>query len=120
MMVRMRKIGLAGLVLAVAALAQAPRRGVTAEDYLAFEQAGDPQISPDGQSVAYTVTTIDQKANRRFSRIWMISDWRSPEPRAFTGEMASSASPRWSPDGTRLAFLSARDGGKVQIWVMPR
>ena len=123
-MVPMRKIGLAGLVLALAAAAQTPRRGVTAEDYLAFEQAGDPQISPDGKSVAYTVTTIDQKANRRFTRIWMIPEAGSPEPRPFTGEGASSSSPRWSPDGKALAFLSAGSagspGGKTQIWVMAR
>ena len=51
-MVPMRKIGLAGVLLALAAAAQMPRRGVTAEDYLAFEQAGEPQISPDGKAVA--------------------------------------------------------------------
>jgi dipeptidyl aminopeptidase/acylaminoacyl peptidase len=70
--------------------------------------------------VAYTVTTINQKANRRFSRIWTIAEAGAPEPRPFTGEAASSTSPRWSPDGEWLAFLSARDGGKTQIWVMPR
>ena len=118
-MVPMRKIGLAGVLLALAAAAQMPRRGVTAEDYLAFEQAGEPQISPDGKAVAYTVTTIDRKTNRRFTRIWMIANTGAAEPRPFTGETASSHSPRWSPDGTRLAFLAARDGGKTQIWVMP-
>jgi dipeptidyl aminopeptidase/acylaminoacyl peptidase len=120
MMVRMRKIGLAGVLLAVVALAQTPRRGVTAEDYLAFEQAGDPQISPDGKSVAYTVTTIDQKTSRRVTRIWAIADWGAPGSKPFTGDGVSSSSPRWSPDGTRLAFLSARDGGRTQIWVMAR
>jgi dipeptidyl aminopeptidase/acylaminoacyl peptidase len=116
----MRKFGLAGVLLALAASAQTPRRGVTAEDYLAFEQAGDPQISPDGRSVAYTVTTINQKTNRRATRIWMIAEIGAPDPRPFTEETASSSSPRWSPDGKSLAFLSARNGGKTQIWVMAR
>jgi dipeptidyl aminopeptidase/acylaminoacyl peptidase len=112
----MHKIGIAGVLLAAAAFGQAPRRGITAEDYLAFEQAGDPQIAPDGRTVAYTVTTIDRKANRRMSRIWVAGD---AEPRPFTREGVSSTAPRWSPDGQSLAFLSARDG-KTQIWVMAR
>ena len=119
-MVRMQKMWVAGLVLAVSALGFAQRRGVTAEDYLAFEQAGDPQIAPDGKSVAYTVTTIDGKSTRRFSRIWVVESGGTSAPRALTGETASSSSPRWSPDGMWLAFLSAREGGRTQIWVMAR
>ena len=61
------------LLLTLASLAIAQRRGVTAEDYFAFEQAGDPRIAPDGKWVAYTVTTIDQKTNRRVSRIWIAA-----------------------------------------------
>src|ERR1044071_6641499 len=101
----MRKAAGIGLFLALCAIAQ-PRRGVTAEDYLAFETAGDPQIAPDGSSVAYTVTTIDQKTNRRNSRIWLAALDGSRPPVPLTSEGASSSSPRWSPDGRQLAFLS--------------
>src|ERR1700674_1401078 len=92
------------LVFTCAAWAQlvhdaAGHRGVTPEDYFAFEQAGDPQISPDGKSVAYTVTTIDQKANRRVSRIWVSPVDAGHPPVAYTAEGVSSTSPRWSPDG---------------------
>src|SRR5579862_8025754 len=107
----MRRIVLL-IVLATAALAQ--RRGVTAEDYFAFEQAGDPQISPDGKWVAYTVTTIDQKTNRRMSRIWIAALDGSHPAVPFTGDAVSSTSPRWSPDGRFMAFLSARDQGRPQ------
>ena len=96
----------------------AQRRGMTAEDYLAFETANDPQISPDGKSVAYTVSTIDQKANRRKSGIFIAALDGSRPPMPFTGESVSSSSPRWSPDGKYLAFLSAREGGKTQVWLL--
>src|ERR687886_1032181 len=49
------------------------KRGITPEDYYAFEFAGDPRLSPDGKLVAYVVTTIDQKQNRRHSSIWMAA-----------------------------------------------
>ncbi|MGA3190781.1 MAG: S9 family peptidase, partial [Bryobacteraceae bacterium] len=94
--------------------------GITAEDYFSFEFISDPQISPDGQWVAYTVATIDQKANRRVSRIWIASTEGTHPAVAFTGDTTSSTSPRWSPDGRFLAFLSARDGGRAQIWLLSR
>src|SRR5258708_34309874 len=112
---------LALLLLACATFAQAPiRRGISAEDYFSFEFLSDPQISPDGQWVAYTVATIDQKANRRMSRVWIASVDGTHPAVPFTGETTSSTSPRWSPDGRFLAFLSARDGGRAQIWLLSR
>jgi dipeptidyl aminopeptidase/acylaminoacyl peptidase len=108
------------ILLVFTSLAFAQRRGVTAEDYFAFEQAGDPQISPDGKWVAYTVTTIDQKANRRTSRIWIAALDGSHPAVPFTGDSISSTSPRWSPDGRFMAFLSAREQGRPQIWLLSR
>ena len=108
------------ILLALASLAVAQRRGVTAEDYFAFEQAGDPQITPDGKWAAYTVTTVDQKANRRTSRIWIAALDGSHPAVPFTGDSTSSTSPRWSPDGRFMAFLSARDQGRPQIWLLSR
>jgi dipeptidyl aminopeptidase/acylaminoacyl peptidase len=70
--------------------------------------------------VAYTVATIDQKANRRVSRIWIASADGTHPTVPFTSDSTSSTSPRWSPDGRFLAFLSARDGGRTQIWVLSR
>jgi dipeptidyl aminopeptidase/acylaminoacyl peptidase len=107
--------------LLLCASAQAQRKpGITAEDYLSFEFISDPQISPDAQWIAYTVATIDQKANRRVSRIWISSIDGSHPTVPFTSETTSSTSPRWSPDGRFLAFLSARDGARAQIWLLSR
>jgi dipeptidyl aminopeptidase/acylaminoacyl peptidase len=112
---------LALVLIVCGAFAQAQTKpGITAEDYFSFEFVSDPQISPDGQWVAYTVATIDQKANRRVSRIWIASVDGTHPSVPFTGETTSSTSPRWSPDGRFLAFLSARDGARPQIWILSR
>src|SRR4051812_10618104 len=83
-------------------------RGITAEDYFAFEFISDPNISPDGKLVAYVVTKIDRAQNRRNSSIWMVATDGSRAPWQFTTSPQSSNSPRWSPDGKSLAFLSSR------------
>src|SRR5205085_6052640 len=96
-----------------AAWAQRPetKRGITPEDYFAFEFLSDPNLSPDGKWVAYVVTTIDQRQNRRQSNIWLVSVDGSQPPRQLTNSPQSSNSPRWSPDGQYLAFLSSRPTG---------
>ena len=57
-------------LLAFSVPTSAQTRGVTAEDYFAFETLGDPHFSPDGSTIAFVVTTVDQKQNRRRSEIW--------------------------------------------------
>src|ERR1700730_12377498 len=102
------------------------KRGITPEDYLSFQFISDPHLSPDGKVVAYVVTTINQKKNRRESAVWSLAI-ESPEPaRRLSAEGFSSSMPRWSPDGKTLAIVSARnldpstaDKPKAQIYLLP-
>ncbi len=92
-------------LIASAALAN---RGVTPEDYFAFHSLNDARISPDGKQVVYVETVVDQQHNRRNSSIWIVAIGGRSTPKRLTAETANSTYPRWSPDGTRLAFLSSR------------
>ena len=96
----------------------APQRPVlTIDDQFLLERVGSPQISPDGMRVAYTVGTTDYDTNSSETRIWVVGrDGGAPIP--MTGKGSSASSPRWSPDGTQLSFLSARDDDKTQVWAL--
>src|SRR5438270_9807288 len=94
-----------GLLLLLAVFPAAAQRPFTAEDYNKILTVSDPQLSPDETLVAYTVTRVNAKQNRRFSDIWVAAvDGRSA-PRPYTSTQ-SATFPRWSAAG--LAFLSAR------------
>jgi dipeptidyl aminopeptidase/acylaminoacyl peptidase len=90
-------------------VAQAPgKRPIAIDDFYRMQQVGNPQCSPDGKWIAYTVTGIDREADKRRTAIWLVN-WEGTQ------------SLRWSPDGKYLSFLSARsEGGKAQIWLLDR
>ncbi len=91
------------------------QRGITPEDYFAFESINDARISPDGKRVAYTYTSIDQKRNRRNNSVWIVAIDGNSEPRRLTADAFSANFPRWSPTGDRLAFLSARNAVGAEV-----
>jgi dipeptidyl aminopeptidase/acylaminoacyl peptidase len=102
-------------------------RPVTVDDLFQVREVADPQLSPDSQFVAYTVKTLSLKEDKSEERIWMVSTSASvsaptpgPDAIPLTSEGVSSSHPRWSPDGKSLAFLSARNQGKTQVWLLSR
>jgi dipeptidyl aminopeptidase/acylaminoacyl peptidase len=110
--------------LAAPAGAAGERRLLTVDDAFAIGQVGDPQISPDGHWIAYTVTTQDLEEDESRTRIWMVPA-AGGEAVPLTAADRDSSSPRWSPDGRHLAFLSARGEGedaeaKAQVWTLFR
>src|SRR5688572_29898966 len=105
---RLRVIGLvfASLLSATAASA-AERRTLTADDINALHELDDPQVSPEGEWVAYTVRTADLVKDKRITHIWMAS-WDGKRAVQLTRSEHSAHTPRWSPDGKYLSFLTAR------------
>ena len=116
---------LAGSARSVVAAQQAPApRLITVDDLFGIREVHDPQISPDGQFIAYTVTSTSLKEDKRQTRIWMVAT-AGGEAVPLTSEEVSSDHPRWSPDGKFLAFLSERKGtngseGKTQVYLLNR
>ena len=102
-----------------ASLSAQARRPLKVDDYFAIKRLGDPRVSPDGRFVAYTISTSELKTDKSETRIWM-SPHGGGEAVAMTRKGASSSSPRFSPDGKWLAFLSARDEGEAQVWLLNR
>ncbi len=104
------------LIGVTAGLAQ-ERHPITFDDFIAIKRVSDPQPSPDGRWVAFTVTVYSKESNRGNSDIWLVST-RGGEPRPLTHSPAGDFQPRWSPDGKTIAFISTR-GGSPQIHLIP-
>jgi dipeptidyl aminopeptidase/acylaminoacyl peptidase len=104
------------IALLMAAAAQAQAKPFTINDLLQLRRVGDPQLSPDGRWVAYTISDLNMEANRRVTQIYLVSV-DGGEVKQLTRAPQSSSTPRWSPDGKRLAFISAREGGP-QVWTI--
>ena len=106
---------------AVSLSAQAtPRRPLRATDIYLLKGVGDPQLSPDGAWVAYTVTAIDSAKDKSDTDLWMTS-WDGSQSIRLTSTPESETTPRWSPDNRYLAFVSGRQEGKGgQVWLLDR
>lgn len=119
---RMRRmavvIGSAVLALGLAAgvrAQNAARHAITFEDLVRMQRVHEPQISPDGKWVAYTVTMPDLEANRNSSNIWLVATGGGAAVQLTRS--GRDTSPVWSPDGKTLAFLSARSGDS-QVYLL--
>ncbi len=107
------------MVLASPLAAQTPRP-LEIEDQYAVKRVGSPEIRPDGQWVAYTVSTTNLEKDESKTQIWMVST-RGGDPIPLTMSGASASSPKWSPDGQFLSFTASRgEDAKSQVWVLER
>src|SRR5881398_1356207 len=103
-------------LFACVSIAFAQERRFTVDDLLKVRRVSDLQLSPKGDLVAFSITDVDKTANKSTTQIYVIPAGGG-EMRQLTNDEHSSASPRWSPDGEKLAFISARDG-EDQIWTI--
>jgi len=97
--------------------ASATPRNITIDDFFQICDVSQPEMSPDGQWVVYSVRTRMLKDDKNEQRLWMVST-HGGDPIPMTVEGVSSSHPRWSPDGKYLAFLSSRNAGKSQVWLL--
>jgi dipeptidyl aminopeptidase/acylaminoacyl peptidase len=105
----------AATVVLASSASFAAGRPIAAADLLALQRVSDPQLSPDGTRVLYTVATPDLKANRMARDVWMAT-LASGETTNLT-KNGHEGGARWSPDGRTIAFISTR-GGSMQLFVM--
>ena len=99
-----------------AAPADAPNPIFTGRDLFDLSAAADPQISPDGRTVAYVRRSADIMSDKARSSIWLINV-ATGEQRPLAAGAGDHFSPRWSPDGRRLAYVSTAEGGAPQMFV---
>ncbi|HEX9077609.1 MAG TPA: S9 family peptidase [Anaerolineae bacterium] len=94
-----------------------PKQFITIQDLAKLQVVGDPQISPDGKRVLYTVRIADTKKGKYWTHLWE-SRAEGGAARQFTSGEVNDSSPRWSHDGRTIAFIRNKDK-ETQIWLMP-
>ncbi|HKP93487.1 MAG TPA: DPP IV N-terminal domain-containing protein, partial [Chthoniobacterales bacterium] len=105
--------------MTAASAADSPRV-LKPEDFATLRDVDEPNISPDGNSIAYVVKVADMEKDKRPGNLW-LAKWDGSENRALTFGLKGQKHPRWSPDGKWLGFLSGRedDNENDQLWVLP-
>ena len=96
--------------------ADGPNPLFTGRDLFDLSSASDPQISPDGRTIAYVRRTADIMTDKLRSSIWLI-DVATGEQRPLVAGSGEHSNPRWSPDGRRIAYASTAEGGAPQLFV---
>jgi len=104
-------------LLSLALAAASSLHPMTVDDLLAFDRVSDPSLSPDGSQVAFTVSRVKADGSGLTSAVWLVpAGGAEPRPLALAAERTSGA--RFSPDGSRLALVAARDGAPARLLVV--
>jgi dipeptidyl aminopeptidase/acylaminoacyl peptidase len=115
---QLRKLLAVSVLLVLAALpVGAQQRAFTPDDWYRLTTLSSPALSPDGEQVAFTVTTVDAADNKRHAEVWVVAA-AGGDPVRFTSPGTESSNPRWSPDGRYLLFTSRRVGGEGSTWAL--
>ncbi|HEY2684592.1 MAG TPA: S9 family peptidase [Steroidobacteraceae bacterium] len=115
-------LGLSLTLLTAARAADAPpKRAISLDDLARLQRVGAPVVSPDGQWVIYTVSQIDTKDDKSRAHLWMAK-WDGSLQLQLTFDKESASSPKFSPDGRFISFMSSRPGPAKgsQVWAMDR
>ncbi len=119
----MRKllVRLSVVILVFAVTASAQKRNITEKDLFDFAWVGDPQVSPDGSTVAFVKVTVNAAKTNYDTSIWSVSTSGNEEPRRITGGNRDTT-PRWSPDGRSLVFVRSAEtpaaGAAPQLFML--
>ncbi len=106
------------ILLFAASGSAADKRPMKVDDLFAFKRVAEPQISPDGKTVAYQVTSVDLTSNKSTTALWLAPADGKAAPKQLTDPKGKrDSNPRWSPDGERILFESNRSGTS-QLWVL--
>jgi dipeptidyl aminopeptidase/acylaminoacyl peptidase len=115
-------LGVLPSLLTPAHAADAPKkRDITLDDLAKLQRVGGPVVSPDGDWIVYSVSQVDSKEDKSQSHLWMVK-WDGSVDLQLTYGKEGASSPKFSPDGRYISFISSRPGPAKgdQVWIMDR